>query len=437
MADDLTVFWMLWMATLLVIVRTVVHSYVTDKNIYGAPFLFSLMFGYFYVFQTYVVATNLDYLLKPWMFELGQALALVCFLAFLHGWKLALKKGGNRVRIIDKEPSLNYARMWGFGIFAALVAIVSMQFVDFRDEKYDYEGTSAYVYMLYHIGYPGILACVIAIVKDKRYQSYLHKLILFALCFGLTYVFFLTARRGPTFPIIIMVVYGFGLMQATKPKKLVLVTSILVIGAAMLVFPLVRNYSEGGMHAWNEESVQALSIESVTVEKSKQDGDNEALYHMGMVATATALGNYQYGTGYLSLLTHFIPRYLWPDKPNLGQGLFPWTPSLMPQVLGWQLSSGAAAGGVAETFMELGFLAPFLWFALGFAMGRRFVDVSSILKRAQFITILAGSHWLASQGVAAAFIPMLIYFLIITMIIKLSSRPGTARLTSTATRQRA
>lgn len=437
MANDLTVFWVLWMATLLVIVYTVVHSYMAEKNIYGAPFIFSLMFGYFYVFQTYVVATNLDYLLTPWMFELGQALALVCILAFLLGWKLALKKGGNRARLNDKEPSLNYARMWGLGVTAALVAIVSIQFVDFRNEMYDYAGSSAYVYMLYHIGYPAILACVIAIVKDKRYRSYLHKLILLALCFGLTYIFFLTARRGPTFPIIIMVVYGFGLMQATKPKKLVLIISILMISAAMLVFPLVRNYSEGGMRAWSEESVQALSIESVTVEKSKQDGDNEALYHMGTVATATALGNYQYGTGYLSLLTHFIPRYLWPDKPSLGEGWFLWTPSLMSRFLGWQLSSGAAAGGVAETFMEFGFFAPLLWLALGFAMGRRFVDVSSILKRAQFIAILASSHWLISQGVAAASVPAVIYFLTITMIIKLSSRPGTARLNSTASRQMA
>lgn len=435
MADDLTVFWALWIATLLVIVYTAVHSYLTAKNIYGAPFLFSLMFGYFYVFQTYVVATNLDFLLEPWMFELGQALALICIMAFLHGWKLALKKGCNKIQLIDKEPTLNYAKMWGLGISTALVAIVSMQFVGFRDENYNYEGASAYLYMLYHLGYPGILACVIASVKDKRYRSYLHKLILFALCFGLTYIFFLSARRGPVFPVVIMLTYGFGLMSAAKPKKLVLVTSIMVVGAAMLVFPLVRNYSEGGMAAWNSESVNALSFEAVTFEKSKQDGDNEALYHMGMVATATALGNYQYGTGYLTLLTHFIPRYLWQDKPNLGQGLFPWTPSLMPKVLGWELSSGAASGGVAETFMELGFLAPLLWLALGYAMGRRFVDVSSTLKRAQFITILAGSHWLVSQGVAAASIPMVIYFFAITMIIKYSCRPGGAYPNIPATRK--
>lgn len=426
MANDLTLFWVFWIATLLVIVYAALRSYFSEKDIYGAPFLFSLMFGYFYVFQSYVVATNLDYLLEPWMFELGQAIALVSFLAFLLGWKLALKKRTNSVWLIHKASSLNYAKMWGLGLTAALAAIISMQFVDFRDNTFNYEGTSAYVYLFYQIGYPGILACIIAITNGKRYKSVIYKLITFALCFGLTYIFFLTARRGPTFPIIIILVYGFGLMQSTKPSKLVLVMSILMIGFAMLVFPLVRSYSDGGMQAWNVDSVQALSIMSVTIEKSKQEGDNEALYHMSTVATSAAIGNYQYGTGYLSLFTHFIPRSLWQDKPSLGQGWFPSTPSLLPKLLGWQLSSGASAGGVADTFMELGFLAPFLWLAFGYILGGRFVHTSSILKRAQFITFLAGSHWLVSQGVAAAFVPTLIYFLVITLIIKVSSKPRTA-----------
>ena len=108
MADNLIFFWVLWAITLASVVYAIVGSYFKERNIYGVPLLLGLMFGHFYVFQIYVVATNLDYLLDPWMFEFGQAVSLVCFWALLLGWNWGLHRGVSSVSLNNEKHSLNY-----------------------------------------------------------------------------------------------------------------------------------------------------------------------------------------------------------------------------------------------------------------------------------------------------------------------------------------
>jgi hypothetical protein len=92
--SDLTFFWILWFLTLAATMYSVVRGYVHGRTVFGLPLIAGLMFGYFYVFQTFFVANDLSHLLRPWILELGQAVALICFLALLSGWYFGMKRSG-------------------------------------------------------------------------------------------------------------------------------------------------------------------------------------------------------------------------------------------------------------------------------------------------------------------------------------------------------
>lgn len=424
MPDSATdLFWLLWGATCVLVVYVILHEYFTGRMIFGMPLLAALMFGYFYVFQAYFVATSLADKVLPWMLELGQAIALGCFAALILGWRFGLREVTNFQPVKISRIDVNYNRLWRIGVVVTLIAIVCLHSSDFRNIDYDWKGVSAYWYMLFHIGYPGLLACTFVIVRDHRYQTIFHKFFLLSLGVALTYIFFLSARRGPIFPLVVFIVYGLGIISMGKPKKKLLLLSLAAIGLLMLAFPHVRNYADGSMSAWNLETVEDVSLDTITVGKAKESGDNEYLYHTATIATAYEFDAYQYGTGYLTLMTHWIPRIMWPSKPELGEGFYIAAPSLVYSLVGWELSSGASAGGVADTFVQLGFFAFLLWFIFGYIFARLFSSHYSskdLLGPALYVALMATMHWLISQGVTAAFVPIMIYVVVTIVIFKLS-----------------
>jgi hypothetical protein len=68
--------------------------------------------------------------------------------------------------------------------------------------------------------------------------------------------------------------------------------------------------------------MERVSVSNVLLNKAMQEGDNEFLYHCCVVSACIELDRCQWGTGYLSLATHWIPRQWWPDKPVLATGWF-------------------------------------------------------------------------------------------------------------------
>ncbi len=123
MASDLTLFWILWSFTLLIISYTVFESLTKEQNVYGAPLLYGLMFSYFYVFQVFVVANFMGYLLEPWMLEIGQAITITCFSAFLIGWKIGIKINTKKIKTNDINLNFNYKKITKLGDSAAIKSI--------------------------------------------------------------------------------------------------------------------------------------------------------------------------------------------------------------------------------------------------------------------------------------------------------------------------
>lgn len=404
-------YWVLWLATLVVCLYQSIRAYRDSRDFFGLPLIACFMFGYFYVLQSFYVATQLTNLLQPWMFEFGQFMALVCLSALLAGWYYGRKRFGV-VKQIDSKTSVKMSTLWWVGLTFSLIGLIGLY--SFDPGQNSFQESSAYWYMLFFVGYPGLLMCLQAMARSSKQRTWFHLLSIAALIIVFMYPFILYARRGPLFPMVIILLYGYMFASGKRPKKFLTLGGLLLAGTAMLTFVVIRDYSDVGA-SWKNEKLQDLSYQTIVVDKAVSEGDNEFLYHCGITATSYELGLYQYGTGYLSLLTHWVPRYFWQDKPILGQGWYDHAGNNVRYLTGWDLTNGAAAGGVSESFEQLGFAAPLLWFFFGLMVAKlysRARDSEDLRSQALFIGILAATHWMIAQGFSAAYVPMLAFIFV-------------------------
>jgi hypothetical protein len=185
----------------------------------------------------------------------------------------------------------------------------------------------------------------------------------------------------------------------------------------MLLFVAIRPFiytvdSDAMSQGW-QDGLSGMSARTVLTGKGARFGDNEFAYHCGAVWTLYRTGMYQYGTGDLTLLTHWIPRKVWPDKPGLAEGLFPSVRPEIPNEMGWQMTYGASWGGVASVFEQYGFLSPLFWAALGYFAGRSYHQALShrLHMEVTYLGFMSGAHWLIAQGFGAAFVPICIFII--------------------------
>ena len=180
----------------------------------------------------------------------------------------------------------------------------------------------------------------------------------------------------------------------------------------MLLFLQVRSVTYNG-GSWST----ALSDLSLTtaVERGDEPDDNEYVNNCQMIGTVYKTGKYEYGTGHLELLVHWVPRAVWRHKPILGEGYHPFIEEFddMEVATGVRLlGNGAAWSGVADSFLEYGFFCPVFWFVLGFGMGIVYAKVihgKAPQWMCAYVGFICGSHWLISQSFSAAFVPVM-YF---------------------------
>ncbi len=165
----------------------------------------------------------------------------------------------------------------------------------------------------------------------------------------------LTARRGPTFAIVVVVSMAWYLSRGKRPPALAAIMGGLLLG--WLVLFLVANRSS--IYLGSDFNVKT----DVETEVSTAHEGNEYIYGAGSIISAERRGHYFWMRRYLAqLLVRPIPSAVWPTKyedfgvPELlhnagtGEGI--------ADVLGWVGAPGSAPGIVADLFIE------FWWFAV-------------------------------------------------------------------------
>ena len=176
----------------------------------------------------------------------------------------------------------------------------------------------------------------------------------------------LTARRGPTFAITVVVVMGWYLNRNRRPPVVVMAVSGFMLG--WLVLFLVAN--RGSIYLGSDFDMKT-DVSNVV---EQADTGNEYIYGSGSVISAERRGHYFWMRRYLAqLLVRPIPSAVWPTKyedfgvPELlsnagtGEGI--------SDTLGWVGAVGSAPGIVADLFIELWWLALVALAVLGWCYG--------------------------------------------------------------------
>jgi hypothetical protein len=417
------VFWFLWACTVGVCLAAIIQSWRSPIDFLGLPLVGCVIWLYFYGYLSYSALTKLSVMViadqpaSTW--EVGQLVALLALIGLLLGWYT----GRRQVRRLDRGlpvPQYRYGRLWVLGITCLLVGIAAHRLF-LAKEVSDREGTSAYWYLLFHLEYPGAALCVFVLTRARAERAW-YRVALLALLIGFAmYPHVLNARRGPLYPMIVVLLYTVPLCARARPHRLAILGGLVTTGFVMLFFVTARPYiyHQG---TWGDV-MQNVSVDQVVTDKASRIEDNEFVYNCLLIATLRETGTYQYGTGYLALLTHWIPRQLWPDKPSQGQGWFPIALDRTEEVTGWSLTGGASAGGVAEVFNQLGWFSVLFWFFLGRVAARISAGAlgSSDPKYAiSLLGLLCAAHWMISQGFAEAFVPGMIYQLVPLLCFKWS-----------------
>ncbi|HEX4166828.1 MAG TPA: hypothetical protein VHZ55_15285 [Bryobacteraceae bacterium] len=176
----------------------------------------------------------------------------------------------------------------------------------------------------------------------------------------------LTARRGPTFAFIVIVLMGWYLNRNRRPPVVAMLLCGFLLG--WLVLFLVAN--RGNIYLGSNFDMNG-DVSNVV---EKPDTGNEFIYGTGSVISTERRGHYFWMRRYLAqLLIRPIPSAVWPTKyedfgvPELlnnagtGEGF--------ADALGWVGANGSAPGLVADLWVELWWLALAALVALGWCYG--------------------------------------------------------------------
>jgi hypothetical protein len=84
----------------------------------------------------------------------------------------------------------------------------------------------------------------------------------------------------------------------------------------------------------------------------------------------------------------------------------------MHEVVGWEMTPGAAMAGMAESFQQFAWFAPVFWFALGWIVGRAYALAyyqPTAARITFYVGIIGVTHWQVSQGFIASFVPAMFF----------------------------
>jgi hypothetical protein len=395
-----------------------------SQQIYGLMPVACGMWLYLFGVMGYQAATGLTDYFPSGALELGQTVALVCLLSLILGWRRGLQKV-IRPAPAASIPRYDYSLVWRGGMIMLLFGFSAFRsFGSMRNS--DFLNTSAYWYMLAGLVYPGACLCVLALSRERSLRTKAN-LIAFAVVLLIAISPYLqAARRGPFFTLIMVMLYTPAIVGAWRPRRTTLFAALVATGFVMLLMVLVRPYltERGG---WGD-AIASTSVEDTMTYRGATVADNEYAYHVAAVWTCYQLGLYQYGTGDLSLLVHWVPRGWWPDKPELGRGWMERVEDRIGSVLGWDMVVGGAITGPASSFHQYGFAFPAFWYLIGFGFARVFKRSNGEHDdrwKVMWVMMLASLHWLIAQSFHDAFVPACIYVLAPLVVFRSSRRtPG-------------
>jgi hypothetical protein len=405
---DNNLMWIWWAFTVALCAWKIGEGLLRPHRMLEWPFLACAMWSYFYGYMAYDAKKGLSEYLGNGISDIGQLMPLLCLVGVLVGWSLGTRRTAH---LVPEKRTYPYFNFWLAGMFFLVVGAAGAYSVmhGAAEGTLDFQESSGYYILLFYVGYPGLAMTVWSLFKVKPgTRKYLWIVTLLGLvAFMVPHV--LDARRGPLFPAIMVLLLVPPMARRRAPNPWIFCGVLAAAGLVMLLFLQVREVTYNG-GTWNE-AFHHLDVGTAVTEKAEEPEDNEYINNCQLIGTIYQNGKYQYGTGHMSLLWHWVPRAVWKEKPTLGEGSYSFNEMFddVEAATGFHLlGTGAAAGGVADTFVQYGVLCPLFWFGLSWGMGA--VYVRALMGNSPrwlfcYVGFICASHWLVSQSLSAAFVP--------------------------------
>jgi hypothetical protein len=234
--------------------------------------------------------------------------------------------------------------------------------------------------------FPGFLLVLSAAFVQGFQPQYLFLLPAFVTPWVITAA--LTARRGPTFMIVVILAMGWYMNRHKRPSLLATALSGLLLGVLLLFLVTNRSSIYVG-------SDQELTTDVTTI-VDKPDTGNEYIYGAGGILSSEQRQSFYWGRRYFAqVLVRPIPHSIWPTKyedfgvPELlrnagtGEGFM--------ETLGWEGAVGSAPGLIADLWMEFWWLGLPVLFLLGRFYGSVWLKAT-----------VAGGPWISQYIIMAA-----------------------------------
>ena len=215
----------------------------------------------------------------------------------------------------------------------------------------------------------------------------------------------LGARRGPTFMMVVCIGMSWFLARAKRPSILIMVLSGAGLGLFMLF--LVTNRDSICLNC--DLSNLKTDVSDVVMDANET---NEYIFGVGCITTSRVTGKCYWGKRYAAqVLVRPVPRQIWPGKYT-DTGLEDLEQNAgvagadMQSVMGWSPIKGAAAGMIADLWVEFSWLEiPVCWI-IGWSISRiwrRAVQEQSFWTTEYVILCILSIYMVTQSGEAVIF----------------------------------
>jgi hypothetical protein len=402
----------LWFCILLPLGWYAVRALRRPTELVAPPLLACLALAGMFVF---------NYMTKPaWLVErflraddysLLLSLASLCLAAFLLGYEAARR----RPLHWRAEPTIPVTRLqlWcvtlviagfaGLTVFVRRSGGIHAFYGSVHGAAGAWEDTTAYIYYL-----PQLMLPAACLLLAHRMQSSRLPLLGWSTVGGVLGYFlfqgFVFGNRLDITRLFLVLITPWILLRPPSPVRLV---GACLLGALALGTILVLPHLRQATHLNAEvELGEALSRAKESDAYHSNISGDELFYAAGLVAGLERTGTREWGLRWLFAFVNFVPRFAWPEKHAFFGSRLVQIGDLAGRSAGYEVASGAASGGIADGFLQFGWLSPLVWVTLGAVGARvwlRATVASGPLATCYLVAYLIGMTIWLTQGFYNAF----------------------------------
>lgn len=400
---------LIWMVVI-ILGLAVWYAYCGSQDVFHPLMLIGPMMGFIYAWMPYKLDSigGLEGFFQRDQLDYIQQINLCGVTCFILG---CLSTGARRPRCRLPEPDVSPAALVFCGTILGCIGTAAWILAVIHGTGGDLNGyrggwdDSGYIRDASLLAFPAFLLILAATLKQGVRLLYLSLMALFITPPLIEAAF--SARRGPTFMIVVTLAMGWYMHRRKRPPLLAMAGAGLLLGMLMLF--LVSN-----RHNIYLGSDQELTTEITTVVE-RPDAGNEYIYGAGTILSAEQRDAYYWGRRYLAqVLIRPIPSSIWPTKyedvglPELlhnagtGEGFV--------ETVGWEGADGSAPGLIADLWAEFHWLNMAVLYFIGaiYAAAWRKAEWKGGPWTAQYIIMVSLSVYLVMQTMEAVFYRLLI-----------------------------